>query len=167
MNISSRSRMLRICCALTCALLTGKALAKDESHHYAIIDLTITGPKGTLRLVKIQETSSARDCQESLRTALERNSMPAAGQTPPKTSCVVTLPFELKGLESNSPITHAYHLRHEAGSGALRFLAGRLVAHDVYFYSFDPGNPAEVCSRLSEKMKAVASNVSCVPPKVS
>jgi hypothetical protein len=46
-----------------------------------------------------------------------------------------------------------------------RLVAGELITHNLFFYTFDPGPKAEVCERLSKQFVSVWVTVKCTPPR--
>ena len=146
--------------SLLCAASLGWAQA--SSARYALYDLTMSGQKGKVRTVQIQESRSESECQASFE-GFHRMERPPNAEGPPKIACLSTLPSELAAIHVRGHVPQAFHVEIESGRFQ-RLIAGELVTHNLFFYSMDPGTPADVCARLTESMKSFWHEVRCTAP---
>jgi hypothetical protein len=139
------------------------ANAGDNATHYAVNDQTMVRERGKIRAVQVHETRNEKECLASVTEFKKAEPLPyLEGQ--PKIACFKSLPADLAAIHSRSPVPGAFHIQVESGN-LQRFVAGELVTHNLFFYTFDPGPPPAVCERLSKQFGSAWVTVKCTPPR--
>jgi len=139
------------------------AKAEDKPTHYAVTDQTMVRDRGKIRAVQVQESRSEKECLASVAEFKEMEPFPNL-EGPPKIACYRSLPKDLAAIQSKLPVPEAFHIQVESGK-MQRLVAGELITHNLFFYTFDPGQKAEVCERLSKQFVSVWVTVKCTPPR--
>ena len=138
------------------------ASAEDKSIHYAVNDQVMIGSRGKIRAVQVQEAKSEKECLASVAEFQRMAPLPNL-EAPPKIACYRTLPNDLAAIQKKGPVSWAFHVQVEP-ENIQRLVAGELVTHNLFSYTFDPGPQAEVCERLSKQFRSAWVKVKCTPP---
>jgi hypothetical protein len=135
--------------------------AAADLVHYAVIERRMEGARGTVRTVQVHETASSDQCLDYLRGFNNAERLPnEVGEL--QRACVQKLPYELEAIEQGKAVPGAFHVKVEAG--AVQRGVGILNTHNLFFYSFYPGTPAEVCARLTSRRSSLLEKVTCTQP---
>lgn len=150
--------------ALLCIMvLPSYAADKQPQIHFAVTDQTSAGARGMVRMIQISESRSAEECAKTLQEYRAMESFPNA-EGPPKIYCSTALPDDFAAIHSGKAVAQAFHVRIESGSILTR-VAGRMVTHNLFIYTFDPGPAQEVCERITRQARSrILDHVTCTPP---
>jgi hypothetical protein len=121
------------------------------------------GSRGKVRAVQVQEAKSEKECLASVTEVQTMAPLPKL-EASPEDCLQPNLPNDLAAIQPRIPVSWAFHVHVEPGN-IQRLVAGELVTHNLFSYTFDPGPQAEVCERLSKQFCSAWVKVKCTPPR--
>jgi hypothetical protein len=156
----TRTRTTALLCLIA---LSSQAADKQPQIHYAVTDQTSQGSRGKVRMVQINESRSAAECEATLKDYRVMEPFPNA-EGPAQIYCTTALPDDFASIQVGKPVARAFHVRIESGR-LLSLVAGRMVTHNLFIYTFDPGPAQAVCERITKQARSrVLDTVTCTPP---